>query len=116
MQYMAVLRERAHIWVSIRTLRTVWGTVERGIDMENTRFFLRNNYVPPLFFFSSRRRHTRSDRDWSSDVVLFRSRGETAPRDRGCGDRRHRARHGGVVRLPPRREAAADPTRRQDSR
>src|SRR5206468_5331921 len=25
-------------------------------------------YVPVLFFFSSRRRHTRSDRDWSSDV------------------------------------------------
>src|SRR5206468_8792967 len=23
---------------------------------------------PPFFFFSSRRRHTRSDRDWSSDV------------------------------------------------
>src|SRR2546428_213191 len=26
-----------------------------------------------VFCFSSRRRHTRSDRDWSSDVVLFRS-------------------------------------------
>src|SRR2546421_5449790 len=25
-------------------------------------------YVVDLFFFSSRRRHTRSDRDWSSDV------------------------------------------------
>src|SRR2546421_608079 len=25
-------------------------------------------YVPEYFFFSSRRRHTRSDRDWSSDV------------------------------------------------
>src|SRR5690606_40018889 len=25
------------------------------------------------FFFSSRRRHTRFSRDWSSDVVLFRS-------------------------------------------
>src|SRR2546421_213018 len=25
-------------------------------------------YVHPVFFFSSRRRHTRSDRDWSSDV------------------------------------------------
>src|SRR2546421_4279246 len=24
--------------------------------------------TPDLFFFSSRRRHTRSDRDWSSDV------------------------------------------------
>src|SRR6266496_3557747 len=28
-----------------------------------------------LFFFSSRRRHTRSLRDWSSDVCLFRSTG-----------------------------------------
>src|SRR5438445_4547148 len=26
-----------------------------------------------VFFFSSRRRHTRYWRDWSSDVVLFRS-------------------------------------------
>src|SRR5437660_5485816 len=26
-----------------------------------------------FFFFSSRRRHTRWPRDWSSDVVLFRS-------------------------------------------
>src|SRR5699024_11858503 len=25
-------------------------------------------YVPCFFFFSSRRRHTRSKRDWSSDV------------------------------------------------
>src|SRR3989440_1719729 len=25
-------------------------------------------FVDALFFFSSRRRHTRSDRDWSSDV------------------------------------------------
>src|SRR5256884_6627820 len=24
--------------------------------------------LPPLFFFSSRRRHTRCSRDWSSDV------------------------------------------------
>src|SRR5256884_3590300 len=27
-----------------------------------------------FFFFSSRRRHTRCSRDWSSDVLLFRSR------------------------------------------
>src|SRR5206468_8268322 len=35
---------------------------------------------PPRFFFSSRRRHTRSDRDWSSDVCssdLGRCAGET---------------------------------------
>src|SRR2546421_4721157 len=29
-----------------------------------------SDFIPlrPMFFFSSRRRHTRSDRDWSSDV------------------------------------------------
>src|SRR6478672_11352151 len=27
-----------------------------------------NSFLSFLFFFSSRRRHTRSDRDWSSDV------------------------------------------------
>src|SRR2546428_10170454 len=26
------------------------------------------DYFSSIFFFSSRRRHTRSDRDWSSDV------------------------------------------------
>src|SRR3989440_4395740 len=31
-----------------------------------------------IFFFSSRRRHTRSDRDWSSDVCFFRSLVEAA--------------------------------------
>src|SRR5690606_36735565 len=29
-----------------------------------------------FFFFSSRRRHTRFSRDWSSDVCLFRSKSE----------------------------------------
>src|SRR5437870_12190548 len=33
-----------------------------------------------IFFFSSRRRHTRWPRDWSSDVVLFRSSGRPAQR------------------------------------
>src|SRR6478672_2448675 len=28
-----------------------------------------------VFFFSSRRRHTRSDRDWSSDVLFRSARG-----------------------------------------
>src|SRR6266849_10349529 len=36
-------------------------------------FFFRNRLIIFFFFFSSRRRHTRSTRDWSSDVVLFRS-------------------------------------------
>src|SRR5216683_7050834 len=33
-----------------------------------------------FFFFSSRRRHTRSDRDWSSDVCSSDLRGAGAPR------------------------------------
>src|SRR2546421_750330 len=32
-----------------------------------------------VFFFSSRRRHTRSDRDWSFRRVLFRSKASFAP-------------------------------------
>src|SRR2546421_4761123 len=35
--------------------------MQRNIYMVRELFFL-------VFFFSSRRRHTRSDRDWSSDV------------------------------------------------
>src|SRR5699024_7557762 len=37
--------------------------------------------VRRFFFFSSRRRHTRSKRDWSSDVVLFRSVVQPGPGD-----------------------------------
>src|ERR1022692_5050283 len=44
------------------------------------------------FFFSSRRRHTRLQGDWSSDVVLFRS---GAGRDRGMAVRRRFRRWGG---------------------
>src|SRR2546421_170810 len=46
-------------------IERVWiGECERpGVnDMEPALVF------PYVFFFSSRRRHTRSDRDWSSDV------------------------------------------------
>src|SRR2546421_3421810 len=32
------------------------------------KWIMRAVYFSILFFFSSRRRHTRSDRDWSSDV------------------------------------------------
>src|SRR5216683_7927405 len=46
--------------------------------------------IRQAFFFSSRRRHTRSDRDWSSDVCssdLGRDRGAVAPgAPRGGGD------------------------------
>src|SRR5206468_9541003 len=34
----------------------------------STKMSLHSLYCVIMFFFSSRRRHTRSDRDWSSDV------------------------------------------------
>src|SRR5207247_6650649 len=44
-------------------------------------------YCPvPFFFFSSRRRHTRSTRDWSSDVCssdLYRAQGGDGLIERG---------------------------------
>src|SRR5206468_6944260 len=59
------------------------------------------------FFFSSRRRHTRSDRDWSSDVCssdLERTRAGGAAADRrgllqsrDCGPARDRGEHGEMV-------------------
>src|SRR5437588_1450748 len=41
------------------------------------RSLIRKIQPPSIFFFSSRRRHTRSLCDWSSDVVLFRSNNQT---------------------------------------
>src|SRR2546421_8701447 len=37
-------------------------------ELDGTSWVVRCVYVLGVFFFSSRRRHTRSDRDWSSDV------------------------------------------------
>src|SRR5690349_25010521 len=61
-----------------------------------------NSYI--VFFFSSRRRHTRSLRDWSSDVCSSDLRRGHARRDRGrqlrggpaLGDR-HRPGLGGTA-------------------
>src|SRR5437870_7409477 len=39
-----------------------------------------------VFFFSSRRRHTRWPRDWSSDRVLFRSNIGADPNDEPFSD------------------------------
>src|SRR5690349_24566540 len=44
-----------------------------------------------FFFFSSRRRHTRSLRDWSSDVVLFRAHAEEDRKRREEADVRNQA-------------------------
>src|SRR5204863_5794054 len=49
-------------------------------------------YVPPYFFFSSRRRHTSSLRDWSSDVCSSDLRGPVL----GRAERRMMA---GMIRL-----------------
>src|SRR5207249_8570021 len=60
-----------------------------------------------LFFFSSRRRHTRSKRDWSSDVCSSDLRA-SAPRTSVSPTRRRRARAGWpLLLLPAPREAAA---------
>src|SRR2546421_6366413 len=38
------------------------------VPLDSTFGYKRDNDIFPVVFFSSRRRHTRSDRDWSSDV------------------------------------------------
>src|SRR5206468_8269532 len=45
------------------------------------------------FFFSSRRRHTRSDRDWSSDVCSSDLRAEIATSARRLGEREKGVQH-----------------------
>src|SRR2546429_4661633 len=52
---------------------------------------------PTLFFFSSRRRHTRCSRDWSSDVCSS----DLLEPDAGGALRVHLARRSGNLRLPP---------------
>src|SRR5690348_3350178 len=41
---------------------------EKGVTVRDREQLIRNIVVPCLFFFSSRRRHTRWTGDWSSDV------------------------------------------------
>src|SRR2546421_356697 len=46
-------------------------TMRQRVPLERPSCLLRSRcvtYLFSFFFFSSRRRHTRSDRDWSSDV------------------------------------------------
>src|SRR5216683_8155258 len=64
------------------------------------------------FFFSSRRRHTRSDRDWSSDVCSSDLRGpqrsgRVTPIVLGAGAYRYEV-HDAWAKLPPGREFNAD--------
>src|SRR2546421_3284525 len=55
---------------------TVWSAVHVFVQLEGGIRSLivtavqpcSSRFCPVFFFFSSRRRHTRSDRDWSSDV------------------------------------------------
>src|SRR5256884_666489 len=83
-------------------------------------------WVLSFFFFSSRRRHTRCSRDWSSDVCSSDLRGGSAPRGAGRHTECHRVTRGphhGDERLasPPaavvydrRGRSAADRAGRQD--
>src|SRR2546422_1450180 len=57
------------------------------------------HFVSVVFFFSSRRRHTRCSRDWSSDVCSSDLGGRALPRPRGCvRDAGGRARGCGAAR------------------
>src|SRR5206468_10201985 len=53
------------------------------------------NFLVCLFFFSSRRRHTRSDRDWSSDVCSSDLSASRSPRTRSPRRSRCRANRDG---------------------
>src|SRR2546430_13717828 len=55
-----------------------------------------------MFFFSSRRRHTRFDCDWSSDVCSSDLRRRHHIRRRIIRSHRERDRRGGVQHLPHR--------------
>src|SRR3712207_8997724 len=68
------------------------------------------------FFFSSRIRHTRYWRDWSSDVCSSDLRGDKAGRGAGlpaAGVRRHDPRHAGLAGALPE-DAAVAVRRRTD--
>src|SRR2546422_11696486 len=57
-----------------------------------------------IFFFSSRRRHTRCSRDWSSDVCssdLCGAAPRAVPRQSECGPERVA---GALLERPPRRD------------
>src|SRR5687768_18608754 len=58
-------------------------------------------YLLYCFFFSSRRRHTRCSRDWSSDVCSSDLR---VPRRQGQGDRRCPGRAEPAAHRPERSE------------
>src|SRR3989440_804213 len=67
--------------------REVCDTLPRRACRSSSRYWIEVSSMSVLFFFSSRRRHTRSDRDWSSDVcssdlaVLLRKLGAEGKRD-----------------------------------
>src|SRR2546421_6791283 len=57
----------------MRYIRDSVDRIDTGIETRTVRVL---RHVCLFFFFSSRRRHTRSDRDWSSDVCSSDLRGE----------------------------------------
>src|SRR5687768_17839669 len=80
----------------IRIVGSLLGRRDRLVLREVVRG-LRPIPFAARFFFSSRRRHTRCSRDWSSDVWLFRS-AEVVVLAAGMWSREFAARHG--VSLP----------------
>src|SRR2546421_5722318 len=74
----------------IKLLEEILSFRMQGVEFDNGDMYVyghkaasdvRDEFVSGFFFFSSRRRHTRSDRDWSSDVCSsdLRSAPRTAP-------------------------------------
>src|SRR5256886_7009885 len=67
------------MWAYARETRRRSGSVTSQLSVQTTRYFTlsllssRPSGCAIFFFFSSRRRHTRFDCDWSSRRVLFRS-------------------------------------------
>src|SRR2546430_12509469 len=54
--------------IAVGNTVAVFGTARADGTIEASAIQSRGIYVPGAFFFSSRRRHTRFDCDWSSDV------------------------------------------------
>src|SRR2546430_7875400 len=91
----ATMRGDSRLWDMGRVWGVWWDPEESERLLEFSRELV---LVACLFFFSSRRRHTRFDCDWSSDVcssdLVARAvrRGEAAAADRSRGPREDPAR------------------------
>src|SRR2546430_12129835 len=88
-------------------------------DGDNATILLtvNNNISIDYVFFSSRRRHTRFDCDWSSDVCSSDLRPQTSPPcgRAPCSELPHPCTHGGRIRLARMRLSCSYKLTRQES-